>query len=97
MEVQSEKTVVNKRLPTKVKYKYKLSYHCYTTTLQDECKRLLSATIDGDEEVVSTLINDGVDMDAVIHEVCYTYKQVAHPQTLQCWILGHVVKMKNML
>ena len=28
--------------------------------------------MDNDEEVISTLINDGVDMNAVIHEVCYT-------------------------
>ena len=26
--------------------------------------------MDGDEEVITTLINDGVDMDAVIYQVC---------------------------
>ena len=41
--------------------------------LQEECDSLLDATIDGDMEVVSTLINDGVDMNAIIgNEVCIT-------------------------
>ena len=36
---------------------------------QEECEKLVDATIDGDMKVISTLINDGVDMNAVIHEV----------------------------
>ena len=40
--------------------------------LQEECNRLIDAIVDGDMEVVSTLINDGVDMNAIIHEVCIT-------------------------
>ena len=40
--------------------------------LQEECDSLLNATIRGDMEVVSTLINNGVDMNAIIHEVCIT-------------------------
>ena len=31
----------------------------------------MNATIDGDMEVVSTLISDGVDMNGVIYEVYY--------------------------
>ena len=38
--------------------------------LQEECVRLVNATIRGDVEVVSTLISDGVDMNVIIHEVC---------------------------
>ena len=30
---------------------------------------LVDATLDGDMEVVSTLINDGIDMNAIVHEV----------------------------
>ena len=37
--------------------------------LQEECDRLVNAALDGDVEVISTLINDGVDMNAVIYEV----------------------------
>ena len=40
--------------------------------IQEECDMLLNATIDGDMEVVSTLISDGVDMNANISEVCIT-------------------------
>ena len=40
--------------------------------LQEECVRLVNATIRGDMEVVSTLISDGVDMNAIIYEVCIT-------------------------
>lgn len=36
---------------------------------QEECEKLVDATLKGDMEVVSTLIGDGVDMNAVIHEV----------------------------
>ena len=31
----------------------------------------MDATIDGDEEVISTLIDDGVDMNSVIRKVCW--------------------------
>ena len=48
----------------------------YVAVLQEECVKLLEAIIDNDEEVLSTLINDGVDMNAVIHEVCYTALQM---------------------
>ena len=44
----------------------------YYICLQEECGSLINATIDGDVEVVSTLISDGVDMNAIIHEVCIT-------------------------
>lgn len=37
--------------------------------LQEECDKLINATIDGDMEVVSTLINDGVDMNAILDKV----------------------------
>ena len=40
--------------------------------LQEECDSLLDATIRGDIEVVSTLTNNGVDMNAIIDEVCIT-------------------------
>ena len=40
--------------------------------LQEECNRLGYAIVHGDMEVVSTLINNGVDMNAIIHEVCIT-------------------------
>ena len=30
---------------------------------------LVDATIDGDMEVVSKLISDGIDMNAIVHEV----------------------------
>ena len=40
--------------------------------LQEECDSLLNATIRGDMDVVSTLINNGVDMNAIIDEVCIT-------------------------
>ena len=40
--------------------------------LQEECDSLIDATIKGDMEVVSTLISDGVDMNAIVHEVCIT-------------------------
>ena len=39
--------------------------------LQEERDNLVNATMDGDMEVVSTLISDGVDMDAVIYEVLF--------------------------
>ena len=29
--------------------------------------------IDGDTKVVSVLINDGVDMNAVVHKVCFEF------------------------
>ena len=41
-----------------------------TILIQEECVKLLRATIRGDMEVISTLISDGVDMNAIIHEVC---------------------------
>ena len=46
-------------------------YACiYILISQEECDELVDATVYGDEAVISTLINDGVDMDAVIYEVC---------------------------
>ena len=44
----------------------------YAIYLQEECDSLINATFYGDMEVVSTLISDGVDMNAIIHEVCIT-------------------------
>ena len=45
--------------------------HVYIIRIsQEECDELVDATVYGDEAVISTLINDGVDMDAVIYEVC---------------------------
>ena len=38
--------------------------------LQEECDRIINATVDGDIQVVSSLITDNVDMNAVVHEVC---------------------------
>ena len=67
---------VGKRLPTKVRSvnhaglficMYIYRYICIS---QEECDELVDATVYGDEAVISTLINDGVDMDAVIYEVC---------------------------
>ena len=43
----------------------------YGIPIQEECDRLINATGYGDMEVVSTLISDGVDMNAIIHEVLY--------------------------
>ena len=40
------------------------------SALQEECDKLIDATIDGDLKVVSAMIHDGVDMNAVIDEVC---------------------------
>ena len=67
--VQDKKPVLDKRLPTKVSYIIRF-YCLHRYILQEECDKLVNATVDGDEEVISTLINDGVDMDAVICEVC---------------------------
>ena len=47
-----------------------LMYHLIISLLQEECKKLLDATLDGKMKEVSAMINDGVDMNAVIHEVC---------------------------
>jgi len=41
--------------------------------LQEECKLLIDATIDGNMDVVTGLSNDGVDMDAIIGKVCRCY------------------------
>ena len=45
---------------------------CMLLYLQEECVKLINATVRGDMEVISTLISDGVDMNAIIHEVCIT-------------------------
>ena len=44
---------------------------CYIY-LQEECDSLINATFYGDMEMLTTLISDGVDMNAIIHEVCIT-------------------------
>ena len=50
---------------------------------QEECVKLINATGYGDMEVISTLISDGVDMNAIIHEVCITTSCfVYHMKTL---------------
>ena len=55
-------------------YMYVMYWYCLINSLpQEECNKLVNATVDGDMEVVSTLINDGVDMNAIVHEVHTVY------------------------
>ena len=49
----------------------------------------MDATVDGDMEVVATLINDGVDMNAVICEV--RYGVFHYPYEVQLIILNQAV------
>ena len=62
----------DEKLITKVKCTFSQYAFKYILYVQEVRETLLSATVNGDVEVVSTLINSGVDMNAVIHEVCYT-------------------------
>ena len=44
--------------------------HCFLNSLlQEESNELIIAANDGDITVISTLINDGVDINAVVYEV----------------------------
>ena len=70
----------------------------YAIYLQEECDSLIDATIDGDMEVVSTLISDGVDMNAILHEVCITTSCcVSVLMSVMITIHMHNIELKRML
>ena len=60
----------DKRLPTIVRLLKQFPLDTHVFMQQEECDKLLDATKDGNEEVLTTLIGDGVDMDSVIFQVC---------------------------
>lgn len=70
-------SVLNKRLTTNQSKIANISVYISVQlclyifeSLQEECDKLVNATTDIDKEILSTLINDGVDMNAVVYEVC---------------------------
>lgn len=59
---------------------------------------MIDATINGDVKVVTKLSNNGIDMDAVIHEVCEplcVYSYTCHDNKLSRYTLVCCAALEN--